>query len=254
MSLRVFWDFDGTLAFREGLWGGCLLELLDEELADHGLVRGQIDLSSGFPWHTYDVAHPELADPERWWEMMTSLLSTAMVRAGVDAAPARRVAGSFRDAFLEPGAWHTFGDTTAALQEAKGRGWVNVILSNHVPELDRIVYGLGLSDLVEGVVTSAATGFEKPHPDAYRAAFEIAGSVSTGWMVGDNPLADVAGAERAGLSAILVRYEDVREAVTLVEDARRVLTLGRREQRELGAPLVAAGLMDAVQVIARGNP
>src|SRR5437588_9596124 len=30
------WDFDGTLAERPGMWGGCMLEVLDDHEPNHG--------------------------------------------------------------------------------------------------------------------------------------------------------------------------------------------------------------------------
>ena len=33
----VMWDFDGTLAQRPGLWGACVIEVLDEAEPDHGV-------------------------------------------------------------------------------------------------------------------------------------------------------------------------------------------------------------------------
>jgi putative hydrolase of the HAD superfamily len=80
-----------------------------------------------------------------------------------------------------------------------------VILSNHVPELEGIVEALGLSNVIDAVVNSARTGYEKPHPEAYAAGRAAAGDPDELWMVGDNHVADVAGAEAAGIRAILVR-------------------------------------------------
>lgn len=64
---------------------------------------------------------------------------------------------------------------------------------------------MGLAELVDVVHTSATTGYEKPHPEAFRHALCANGNPDEVWMVGDNPTADVAGAEAAGIRAILVR-------------------------------------------------
>ena len=61
---------------------------------------------------------------------------------------------------------------------------------------------------METIHTSASTGFEKPHPRAFELALEAAGHPDTVWMVGDNPIADVQGAQRLGIPAILVRTAD----------------------------------------------
>lgn len=87
------------------------------------------------------------------------------------------------------------------------------MLSNHVPELDAIVAQLGLAPLLDAVVNSAVTGYEKPQPDAFAIARRAAGDPSEIWMVGDNPKADVEGARAAGIPAILVRSEAASSTV-----------------------------------------
>ena len=79
-----------------------------------------------------------------------------------------------------------------------------MIVSNHVPELRRLVSAVGLADHFDEILTSASVGFEKPHPGIFRRALGLAGSPRTAHMVGDNPTADVQGARAVGLPAILV--------------------------------------------------
>ena len=66
---------------------------------------------------------------------------------------------------------------------------------------------LGLDALVDVVWSSAVTGYDKPHPEAFRRALAELGWPSTVWMVGDNPRADVDGAEAVGIPAILIRRD-----------------------------------------------
>lgn len=83
-------------------------------------------------------------------------------------------------------------------------GWRQLILSNHVPELASIVRALGIDQYLDAVISSAFVGYEKPHPAAYAAAMDIAGSPLRAWMIGDSLEADALGADRVGLAAILV--------------------------------------------------
>ena len=48
---------------------------------------------------------------------------------------------------------------------------------------------------------------EKPHREAFALGRHAAGNPSELWMVGDNPVADVAGAKAAGIPSILVRRD-----------------------------------------------
>jgi FMN phosphatase YigB (HAD superfamily) len=103
-----------------------------------------------------------------------------------------------------------------------------VIVSNHVPELPQLVDALGLGGLVDRVFSSALTGYEKPHPQAYLHALRECGRPAARWMVGNNPLADVAGAEAVGIPAILVRStrDGMRSAPDLATAAAIVLAGG----------------------------
>lgn len=206
----VLWDFDGTLARRPGLWSACVLEVLDEHAGGH---RGTLEcvraeLKGAFPWHRHEQPHPELCDAERWWQALTPALERAIHACGVERVRTAELARAVRTRFVDgTRGWQLFDDARPALEHTAGAGWRNAILSNHVPELDAIVRALGLGGLVERVFSSACSGYEKPHPQAFRDALAALGDPRQRWMVGDNPRADVAGAEALGIPAILVHGE-----------------------------------------------
>ena len=134
------------------------------------------------------------------------MLCGACSGAGVPVAPEALVA-AFRARYVDPSCWTVHPDTVPALERLAA--YRHVVVSNHVPELPALVSALGLAPYLHGVVTSAAVGWEKPNPRMYAAARAAAGDPDEVWMVGDNPVADVAGAEAAGIRAILVRGEGV---------------------------------------------
>jgi FMN phosphatase YigB (HAD superfamily) len=203
----VFWDFDGTLAARDRTWSGTLLDALAAVDPDHGLTVETLrpQLASRLPWHDAATPHPHLNDADEWWAAMRRLFLGAYLRAGVAEGPARRAARGFRDHYLDTTHWSVFPDSAAALDLLSAAGYQHMIVSNHVPELRRLVSALGLADHFDEVLTFASVGFEKPHPGIFRCALERAGSPRTAYMVGDNPIADVQGARAVGLLAILVR-------------------------------------------------
>jgi putative hydrolase of the HAD superfamily len=194
----IFWDFDGTLGERPGHWSGAVRDALTDVLGEHDISAGQIreQLSHGYPWHRPDVPHPQLSDPDGWWAHLAVVMADAVARLGVPPVRYR---------YTDPASFRLFDDTLAALDQLADLGWRHVILSNHVPELPAILASLSLDGYFSDVVNSAVTGYEKPHPMAFRIAMERAGQPERAWMVGDNPVADVAGATAVGLPAILVR-------------------------------------------------
>jgi len=136
---------------------------------------------------------------------MAGVLSRALARLGVSPDTAGRAAGLVRSLYPDPAYWRLFDDAVPALDELSGRGWRHVLVSNHVPELEEILACLGIPGRFQAIINSAVTGYEKPHPEAFRLALAAAGQPTRVWMIGDSLAADVAGAQSAGIDAILVR-------------------------------------------------
>jgi putative hydrolase of the HAD superfamily len=93
----------------------------------------------------------------------------------------------------------------AALREATSAGLVPVVVTNGtVSQQEAKLRRTGLSALVAGWVISEGAGVRKPD----RAIFELAARLvpsplsSGGWMVGDNPGADIGGGAGAGLRTV----------------------------------------------------
>ena len=207
-DLFVF-DFDGTLAHRPGLWSQCLLDVLDQHVPGHRatLQDLRLHLRDGFPWHRAEVAHPELSEPDNWWAAIGGTIDRAYLAVGIDATATETLRPAVRAHYCDPTRFALYPDTLEALAKVRDVGARSVILSNHVPELVDIVHYLGLGPLVDDVLSSARTGFEKPHPQAFKASL---GATSAGraLMIGDNPVADKHGAEAVGMRASLVRHKD----------------------------------------------
>lgn len=92
----------------------------------------------------------------------------------------------------------------AGLRDA---GWrigivTNGMADNQLGKLRRT----GLADAVDGYAVSGAEGIRKPEVGIFEIAAERCGTslAQGGWMVGDNPIADIEGARAAGLRAIWI--------------------------------------------------
>ena len=240
----VMWDFDGTLGarvatvrgvrgvrggVRGALWAQTLVEVLDERMPSHGVAVGDLrpHLQSRFPWHEPERVHTDLGTADEWWARYTPIFAGAFEAVGLPTPLAAALADGVRGRYLAPSSWRLFPDTIPVLRKLSDAGWDHVILSNHVPELENLVDALGLSEVVLATVCSAVIGYEKPHREAFRIAREVAGKPTELWMVGDNPQADVLGAEQVGIPAILVRRppgpDVLRSAVDLVGAAAHIL-------------------------------
>lgn len=203
----VLWDFDGTLAQRDGGWTGTLLEILRGSRPDLSVPPDTLRpyLQSGFPWHTPNITHPEIRSPDDWWRALTPVFERALASVGVGGMQAKELASRVRATYCDPSQWRVYTDVVPTLESLSGLGWSHRILSNHVPELPNLVRQLNLSKWFEGIHNSAETGVEKPHPNAFTDVLRILPRDAAVWMVGDSLNTDVQGAEQVGIPAILVR-------------------------------------------------
>lgn len=240
----VFWDFDGTLGFGPhgpGAWSPCLMEALDHLHPGHDVPLDAIrpGLRGGYPWHSPDVPHPELDSAEKWWAPLRARFASIFAEAGYEntATELAQAACAF---YADGSRWSLYDDALPALKLLRDAGVRQGILSNNIPELERNCELLGLDEFMSVVLSSAVTGFEKPHPESYRRAVCAAPGRRDVWMVGDSYEADVSGAEQAGLNAILIRRAD------------------SRAQRSASDALEAAALIlhsiKAIDGLARGFP
>lgn len=204
----ILWDFDRTLAQRPSE-RYILLQVLDDYLPGHTITAEHIRpfLKNKFPWNSPEQAHPELSTPGKWWDKVEGLFAEAYIGAGIDPQDARVFANLVHERYIKPEGFILYDDTVQALEELAAWGWQHVVLSNHMPELPAIVEGLGLGHLIGLCLTSANTGYEKPHPQAFFTALEATGYPPKIWMVGDNYKFDVCGAAAIGLPAILVHND-----------------------------------------------
>ena len=113
------------------------------------------------------------------------------------------MAKAVRHVYADPERWRLYEDAVPALEELSCSGWKHALLTNRVPELPEIAGSHGLDRHVDRVFDSARTGYEKPHPEAFRGVLDAVSGAAEAWMVGDN--ADVAGARAAGIPAVLAR-------------------------------------------------
>ncbi|MBZ4666269.1 HAD family hydrolase [Mahella sp.] len=208
----IIWDFEGTLAYKPGLWSGTLMQVLDEYKPNHNIDICKIKpyLKDTFPWHKPDEPHHHLSKPELWWSHIEEVIANAYQAAGITKEISIHLAQLVHQRYIEPKSFILYDDTLYTLNYLISQGWKNVILSNHVPELPKIIEQLGLGHLISCCISSATIGYEKPNPEAFKIALSMCGNPKTVWMIGDSLNADIVGAQNVNIPAILVhsKYTD----------------------------------------------
>jgi HAD superfamily hydrolase (TIGR01509 family) len=89
------------------------------------------------------------------------------------------------------------------LRYAHRRAKISIVTNNLLEEQREKLRFLGLSELVDDLVTSEEIGVAKPDPAIFRAALERSGADPRATVVfGDSYGSDVLGAQRAGLPVV----------------------------------------------------
>ena len=226
MKKVIFWDFDGTLVYFTS-WRLGVMDVLDEYEPGHDIDHDDIRpyLRNGFPWHRPDEPHLHLNQPDDWWQALEPLFFCCYQGIGFPDNRAVELTAQVRKHMTKPGRFPLYEDAVSTLAALKNLGWTNVILSNHLPELPDIIQGMEISPYIDGCLTSAVTGYEKPNSQAFRLAIEYAGHPEKVWMVGDNIKSYVKGAEGVGIPAILVHNPPVADVKYQAENLSDIIEI-----------------------------
>jgi putative hydrolase of the HAD superfamily len=151
--------------------------------------------------------------------------SAEVLRAALPDAGTKLELDPLVQALLASLRFNAFPDVRPALLAARARGQRLVVVSNWDISLCDVLATLGLTSLLDGVLTSAGVGARKPAPAIFEQALALAGVPARDAIhVGDSLDDDVAGARAAGIEPVLIRRTDgaatepgVRTISTLAE-------------------------------------
>lgn len=206
MDKYIMWDFDYTLAYRNGMWTQTMIDIMNEysiKNIDRDSIR-EI-MKKGFPWNNHELSHEQLMSGLNWWDYLKMYFIRSLIDLDIPVDKATIIAGEVKDKYLDTNYWKAFDDTVETLDILSNRGYKHIILSNHVPELESLVKNLKLDVYFKEIITSGLVGYEKPHRMIFNYAKNKLPKNSSIIMVGDNYKADILGANQNDIQAILVR-------------------------------------------------
>jgi putative hydrolase of the HAD superfamily len=150
-----------------------------------------------------------------------------VLRAALPRSPALDGAdtGTVTGLLLDSLRFAIFPEVPATLARLRGAGLKLVVASNWDASLDSVLDHVGLLELVDGVVNSAATGYAKPDGRLLERALAFAGVAAAAAVhVGDSFRDDIGAALAAGVRPVLLardgragEVERGREALTMPE-------------------------------------
>jgi putative hydrolase of the HAD superfamily len=206
MTRYLLWDFDGTLAYRDGMWSGAVRDAIARYVPAMMISANAVKpyLGMGFPWHTPEIEHQHISSDEMWWDELRPVFERTLKAVGVPEAAMPPIIEAVREEFLNSEAWQVADGAEETLKVLSIEGWKHAIISNHVPELSTLVAALGLARHFERIYCSAQLGVEKPNTAFFSHVLVSLGNYDAIWVIGDSPRADIGGARVAGLPSILI--------------------------------------------------
>lgn len=155
----------------------------------------------------HDTLHGGVSDTveRQWWR---ELVSDVFDRAGKRGAFGDAFDPYFEelyDLFALGDVWHVFDDVVPALEVLAANGIRCAVVSNWDSRLGQLLDRLDLGGWFEFVFTSAAVGYRKPDPRIFgHALAQLGVSAGRAVHVGDSYEDDVLGAQRAGVTPVLI--------------------------------------------------
>jgi putative hydrolase of the HAD superfamily len=114
--------------------------------------------------------------------------------------------------------FRAYGDALPALSRLRELGLCLICVSNWDYALPMVLAEVGLAEALDFTVTSAEVGARKPDPAIFRAALDLARcDPDQALHVGDSPAEDIAGAQAAGIRALLIERDGGGDVASLAE-------------------------------------
>ena len=208
----LLWDFDGTLAYRDGMWTDTLLSVLQRNNISN-ISKEDIRplLNIGFTWDSPDSPHKDLFLGKNWWEYYENYFAEVFRIFNIPDSSCKKLSTEVKAEYMDRTKWHLFADAKDALMKSLNTGYKNVIISNHIPELSEIVHNLNIEEYFFRIYSSANIGYEKPNKKIYEYVLnDLKTTHAKCIMIGDSYEADIAGAIRSRIKPILVRKENTK--------------------------------------------
>lgn len=225
----VFLDVGETLMRPDPTWEHVYARAFEDFGVTIEMVALQVALRSVYQGGGYGFDGSFEPSPEQSHRRLVEMDRYAFAQLDIGPVPDEFFRHLAR-LFMDPATWHVFPEVPGVLTELKARGLVVGAVSNWAWQLPELLDVLGLGAQFDFVAASARVGYDKPHPGIFHWALERADVAPDAAMhVGDHLEADVAGARRVGIEAVLVdrrgRYQPPPDDVPVLHSLEGLLPL-----------------------------
>lgn len=207
MRLRaVFFDVGNTLLLPHPSVSEVCLEILESEghVRDLSAIEDLIPLVEQYYEDRYREDDTFWTSEEESSQVWVGMYTLMCRRLGIEEK-AEHIARRVYEEFGQAKRWRAYDDVVPALGRLRARGIATGVISNWDRRLSGILGGLGLSSMLDTVVSSAMVELHKPDPRIFElAAKRLSVEPHEAVHVGDHYYADVLGAKISGFTPVLI--------------------------------------------------
>jgi putative hydrolase of the HAD superfamily len=201
MKKALFWDFDGTLSYPNKSFFTALKDSLKEFGYD-------IEKTEDFLGKTYSWKNPQIDYVEKsgnlWWDLFFEKICVFCSEKGVLQSDLNKICNRFKELLIAVENYELYDDTIDTLNKCVELGYKNYLITNNYPEIVENLEKLGIAKYFTDYVVSSHIGYEKPRSEFFDYAKKRADNPDVGYVIGDNPIADIQGGKVAGFKTIAV--------------------------------------------------
>ena len=97
----LLWDFDGTLAYRDGMWTDTLFSVLQKNDIKN-IIKEDIRplLNIGFTWHSPDTPHKDIFLGKQWWEYYENYFAEIYKHLYIPIDKCNQLSKQIRDEYI----------------------------------------------------------------------------------------------------------------------------------------------------------
>lgn len=202
VNKAIFWDFDGTLVYSNESFLCSLNTAL--MIYNYTINKNVIEnfLTSVCSWYMPQRDYANRIG-EDWWNNLLDKISLFCNKCGIEKEDSVLICKAFKENVINYD-YKLYDDAEKVLSSCKLKGYNNYLLTNNFPEIVGVVERFGLDKYFCNFFVSSNIGYEKPRIEIFNYALKEANNPDICYMVGDNPIADIKGAQAAGVKTILV--------------------------------------------------
>lgn len=224
MTKALFWDFDGTLSFPNQSFSTALDKALKESGISVSQASARSFLEQAYSWRTPQIAYPDRCG-SLWWDSFFETIGLFCIQQGVSSGHLPQICKRVREILIDVSNYQLYEDTKETLEQCLERGYENYLITNNYPEILQNLELLGIKQYFTDFTVSSHIGYEKPRKEFFDYAKQLSNHPEIGYVIGDNPLADIQGGKDAGFVTIAVHQCTASNAEFYVKQLSQILNI-----------------------------